>query len=339
MAVNAFSNPQFSVDATGSMKPSLSGANALTPTAAVQAKTKTAPQILRYPLKYLEGSADYLLIKVVEYKEPGFNRVGANNISLQTGTQALQRNIENPLYYINLPMPSDIDDKNSVNWGDDEMNAVTAGLVGASNKILGSNNYFKAAADAIQSAAKDAKTLSTAGAQDIVQAYFASKAVNVTGANTTPEGLLSRATGQVLNPNLELLFTGVNLRNFAFTFEFAPRDPDESKMVKDIIRTFKKSMAPKTTVGGQGGQAIGAGLFISAPNVFQLTFKTGKDDHPFLYKMKPCALTNMGVNYTASGTYATYADATPVHMRMTLEFSEINPIYAEDYEGVGGVGY
>jgi hypothetical protein len=39
----------------------------------------------------------------------------------------------------------------------------------------------------------------------------------------------------------------------------------------------------------------------------------------------------MGVNYTGSGTYATYSDATPVHMIMTLAFQELTPIYNEDY--------
>lgn len=340
MAVNAFSNPQFSVDATGSMKPSLNGANALTPKEAVQAKTKTAPQILRYPLKQLEGSTDYLLIKVVKYQPPGFaTQGGSNNISLQTGTQALQRNIESPLSYINLPIPGGIEDGNSVNWGDDNggINSIEAYGVKAIGNILQNPDAAKALAEEFKKIPGIAEKLSVSGAQDIVQQYFAGKLVNSLGGNVSTAGLLSRATGQVLNPNLELLFSGVNLRDFRFTFDFAPREPAESQMVKDIIRTFKKSMAPKTT--NASGQSLGAGLFISAPDVFQLTFKTGNQDHPFLYKMKPCALVNMGVNYTASGPYATYADATPVHMQMTLQFSELNPIYAEDYNGVGGVGY
>ena len=54
------------------------------------------------------------------------------------------------------------------------------------------------------------------------------------------------------------------------------------------------------------------------------------------------ALKNMGVNYTGSGTYATYEDTTPIHMQLSLSFQELNPIYAEDYEneeGKIGVGY
>jgi hypothetical protein len=69
---------------------------------------------------------------------------------------------------------------------------------------------------------------------------------------------------------------------------------------------------------------------------------SGGKHHPFLHRFKPCALTQMSVNYNGSAQYATYADATPVHMQLTLQFQELSPIYAEDYEteeGKYGVGY
>ena len=97
-------------------------------------------------------------------------------------------------------------------------------------------------------------------------------------------------------------------------------------------------MAAKKGAGtsGQGG------IFLRAPDVFQLKYidSNGKD-HPFLNRIKDCALTAMTVNYTNSGTYATYDDGTPVSIRMNLTFKELNPIYFEDYEDmVGpGVGY
>ena len=54
------------------------------------------------------------------------------------------------------------------------------------------------------------------------------------------------------------------------------------------------------------------------------------------------ALLNMAVNYAGAGTYATYDDATPVHMKLDLSFQELNPVYSEDYEteeGKEGVGF
>jgi hypothetical protein len=125
---------------------------------------------------------------------------------------------------------------------------------------------------------------------------------------------------------MELLFKGVQLRSFNFSFNLAPRDKNESREVKNIIRTFKKSMAARSSSGA------GAGLFISSPNIFQLEYRSGNIKHPFLHSFKPCALLNMGVDYTGSGSYATYEDATPVHMKLNLSFQEINPVYFSDYK-------
>jgi len=54
------------------------------------------------------------------------------------------------------------------------------------------------------------------------------------------------------------------------------------------------------------------------------------------------ALLNMAVNYTGAGTYATYDNTAPVHMKVNLSFQELNPIYSEDYEteeGKEGTGF
>jgi hypothetical protein len=296
----------------------------------------TAPALrYRYPQKSIGKDDDYLEIGVIEYVPPGFE-TGKNNLKLKTGTETNSN--KKARYTIQLPIPANIGDTNQVNWGDDSMNPLVAYGSEQIGDALKSGQLQKGIADVYNNTVSTAKEILTkGGGQDLISKYFQSQLVNSLGANTTPEGLLSRASGSVLNPNLELLFSGVNLRSFAFDFDFAPRNLEESNVVKQIIRIFKQSMAPKT-----GSNTSGAGLFIEAPNVFLLKYKTGSRDHPYLNKFKPCALTNMGVNYTGSGSYATYADKTPVHMKLNLSFTELNPIYNEDYNGIPlsqGVGY
>ena len=112
----------------------------------------------------------------------------------------------------------------------------------------------------------------------------------------------------------------------------------EGQEIKNIIRAFKQSMSPKKGQKGQGE----TGAFITSPDVFQLEYKSGGSAHKFLNRFKPMALDSMQVNYTASGTYATYSDATPIHMTMALSFKELSPIYNEDYDSTSGklgVGY
>ena len=92
--------------------------------------------------------------------------------------------------------------------------------------------------------------------------------------------------------------------------------------------------AKKNADQGQGG------IFLRAPDVFSLRYLHNGKDHPFLNRIKDCALTGLTVNYTGAGTYATYHDGAPVSMSMNMTFKELNPVYHEDYtDKIGGVGY
>ena len=287
---------------------------------------------LRYPNAQIENETDFLEIKVVKYEPPGFN---SKKFQQGTSSDSLAKNIETPLAYIYLPIPENIQDSNAVDWGSNSLNGIAARAVGVARDTIGQDNAGDAVKTLFTGGANLIGGLETAGIdQTKVQNFFAAKAVGALGFNVDAKGVISRATGQVLNPNMELLFNNVTLRSFNFEFDLAPRDKDESKTIKDMLRLFKKSMSAK-----KGGDQ---GIFISSPDVFKLCYKTGSENHKFLHNFKPMALLNMSVNYTGSGTYATYDDTTPVHMKLSLSFQELNPVYAEDYdteEGLLGVGY
>ena len=247
-------------------------------------------------------------------------------------------------YYIELPIPQQINDSNSVTWGENSMNLFQlAGLTGAKQLI---ENPGEAVGDLV-SVGKDVLGGQGGGSNvlglspdvaNALSAAVAGKAVNALGANISSRSVISRATGQILNSNKELLFEGVNIRQFPFNITFTPRSMGEADAVRQIIRKLKQSMSPKrgsTTVASASG-----GWLIQAPDAFILEYRRGKDIHPFLNRFKPTVLTSMSVNYTGAGTYASYADGNPVSLQMSLVFKELNPIYAEDYDKVeGGVGY
>ena len=298
----------------------------------------------RYPVARLDNDSDYLEIKIVEYKAPGTDVSGTGqSLRLQSSSESLKKNIENPLGTIFLPVPETVTDSNGVTWGESSLDGISATGVGLAKDLMGagsSGDFMKdlqevgnRGMNALNDFMKDDTTASA------IKAKFASMAVNALGGSVDPTKLLSRSTGSVLNPNMELLFNGVQLRSFNFDFDFVPRDENESKVIKNIIRTFKKSMNAKN--GSTGGDSS-SGLFIKSPDVFKLTYKTGRRNHKFLHKFKPMALINMAVNYTGAGTYATYDDTAPVHMQINLSFQELNPVYSEDYEteeGQEGTGF
>ena len=240
-------------------------------------------------------------------------------------------------YYVELPIPQQVNDATSVTWGEDTMNILQAAAAGLAQGVTENGIGFAASIKEV------AGNLNLDGvSEDTIRAIrtsLAGGALDALGANVNAQSLLGRATGQILNSNLELLFQGVTLRSFPFNITFSPRSRNESDIVKAIIRRLKVSMSAKS---GEKAFGMNGGVFLNPPDVFLLRYLSNGKDHPFLNVFKPCALTNMSVNYTGAGTYATYGDGTPVNIKVSLIFKEINPVYAEDYfepQGQSGVGF
>jgi len=282
------------------------------------------------------------LFEELEYKKV-YGQKGGNPLIQGDGKSAFQLKRASDQYSkgkvlnsVILPIPGNISDSQAVTYGEDNLNSIAAAAVGAVAKGVRGDNLLGSLSGIVNNVIGGTKEiLGSEGAGNASALFFGSMAANVFGANTSFEGLLSRTTGQIINPNLELLFTSVALRFFTLYFNFVPRSGPEGEAVKQIIRMFKKAMSAKS------GSDF-TNLTLAAPNVFRLTYKSGSANHPFLNKFKVMALDNMAVNYTASGQYATYDNGTPVHMQMQLSFKELNPIFAEEYDvgsGLEGVGY
>lgn len=292
---------------------------------------------LRYPLKNIGPQDDYFKIQVIEYKAPGLELTGG--FALRTTEQALGT-VKGSLATIILPMPANIQDNNAADWTSGTMNPLQASLANAAASAVLSDNIAGSIAESIKKFGVNiGSAVATGEGQGGVVAGSAAAAMQAALGQGDINQTISRAQGVVFNQNVELLFNGVSLRPaFQFTFDMVPRSKSESDRIKEIIRTFKQNMTPK-----KGDPSVaGGGLFVKAPNVFKLEYMSGRKIHPFLHRFKPCALTQMNVNYNGSAQYATYPDATPVHMQMTLQFQELSPIYAENYDEIpltGGVGF
>jgi len=244
-------------------------------------------------------------------------------------------------FYVELPIPKQVNDGNSCVWSGNSMNLFTlAGLDLATGLMKDPGSTVGDIQNVIDTLLKggDFDQLGLGSgeeAQNAIRSSLAGLAVGQFGS-ITPNSVMSRGMGKILNSNKELLFDGVNLREFKFDFTFTPRNKPEGQVAMKIIRNLKMAMAPKKgeTNSGSGG------ILINSPNLFLLQYLQGGTKHPFLNSFKPCALTSFSVNYTGAGTYSTYADGTPVHMKVAMSFKETNPIYEEDYEDTTmGVGF
>lgn len=149
----------------------------------------------------------------------------------------------------------------------------------------------------------------------------AAQALNALGGGQSFNSIASRLDGTILNPNMELLFKNPSLRNFSFQYLFLPRSRPEANQVMGIIRTLKLNMVPR----------VKANFFLGSPNVFQLEYMKGGSQHPFLNKFKLCALRTFDVQYAPLGTYATFPDGVMQAYRVNMQFTELDPVYDEDY--------
>ena len=150
------------------------------------------------------------------------------------------------------------------------------------------------------------------------------------GVNLSADEVLARSTGKILNPNAELLFQGPVLRDFGFKFLMIARSEDEAEEIRKIIKFFKVGAAP---VFSDGPALLGT------PNVFQLEYKAGKRRLNTVNRFNEMALRTITVDYAPDGFWSAYQDSHPVAVVMSLQFSELRPLYRVDHEFGGEVGY
>lgn len=301
-----------------------------------------AGKLMRYPTDMIDSSMDYFKIEILKNIKAGggisgLAGDGGSLSNLGTGSkrakQISDQYTDKPAEKtIILPIPGNIQDNNGAQWGENKLNDFAAAALGIVGSVVETDNLKDIPGNVTK---KMTELQSSGGGSDVAnyaKMVAATTAVNALGANVTIGGLLSRSSGQVINQNLEMVFGGVTIRSFNFGWDLVPRSREEAYVVKSIIKNLKIHTAAKLDNEGMG--------FLNAPDIFRIGYFKGGTPHPFLNRFKTCALTNMSVNYTGSGTYATYDDGTPVHMKLDLSFKELNPIYREDHEAVtDAVGY
>ena len=291
-----------------------------------------------YPITLRRGQQDRLRISVIKFKPKGMNakvtgfadrnsrmvaQGSRSDITSKTGGTLDTDFIEvgggrrgfrgrTSIGSVTLPVNTVLD-QNKTDWGSNSLNA---GQIVVANVALtamndGLNKAGAGTGDTLAALAGDKE------AQDAVKQFFVGQATGV-------KGILARTSGSVINPNMELIFKGPQLRSFGFTYLLSPRDPKEAREILKIIRMFKQSMAPQTTESN---------LFLKAPNTYRLEYHSAGRNrgHSYLPKIKECALLTFDVNYTPNNTYMTYEDSSMVQYSITFGFQELDPIYNADY--------
>jgi len=181
----------------------------------------------------------------------------------------------------------------------------------------------------------------------------AASAAAGTTSNALAPGLKELAfvqAGKIVTDKMELVFEGVERRNFNFEFNFIPKSQNESKQVDAIVNAFKIAMLPEYTssfgpvvgtalgVGNSGGVDTGQDRTLSIPTTMDIKYymqtQNGTPvENRYLNRISTCYLQDMEVEYGGERYTAYEYDGSkgspPQQTKLTLSFQEIEIITKE----------
>lgn len=124
--------------------------------------------------------------------------------------------------------------------------------------------------------------------------------------------------GTIVNPFMEMTFSGVQNRQFSFNFKFTPRDQNEAMEVEKIVEAFRIHQAPEGKYDKENNTA-----YWLYPSEFDITFLHQGVENSHIRKISTCVLTSISVDHsTDAGTFATFEGGYPVQTNMSLNFTE-----------------
>lgn len=301
------------------------------------------PSHIRYPYDMQVGeNQDYVLFSFYDYKPPFQNRKVPSQEALNetlaqynnTGYSSEYFKADSQVFpQIVMYMPQDIQDAFKADWQGKAFGSATASMLAAAGKTGGMNKL---------------KQLAEAGAEQLQKApinaaaqAITTLATSITGDSISTGDIFAGISGVVRNPNVELLFEKMNLRTFDLKFKMAPYSRNDAQSMEAIVQIFKQAMLPSYDLGsrkvfGVTGE-VGAvqGGFIAVPKICSVNFMRGGGHNRHLPKYKMCAITDVKVNYTPDGTYASFQGGSPVAMELQIQFMETKLVFSEDIQDRG----
>lgn len=282
---------------------------------------QASTNVLKYPSNPIAGDTDYIVFGFYKYDPPFGRGAGGDGTAPIESASAgydlyAQSGIpKTPTFgSILLYMPEDIQSQYSAKWSGAGFGSAYAGLA----RVVGTDMSPDSIGAAIESVPGMIKTAVFDKIREGVN--------KLTNANVGINQFIGGISGTVLNPNVEMMYDAPDLRGFDLTFKMTPRSKQEADVIRKICNRFKKAMLP--TFGGQAlFGTVQAPNLLTIPSVCQVSFMKGNDLHPFLPQYKLCAITDVSVNYTPDGSYATFAGGSPVATQLKITFKEMKLIF------------
>ena len=242
-----------------------------------------------------------------------------------------------------LPIPENIEVSDDLKWTDTEVGIVgrfapeiAKGLAGGGDGAL---------TDSVQ-------TFARVGKVSLIKSL-----IKKMGAD--PNAATANINGKIINPYVEQVFGGINLRQFNFEWKLVPRNRGEHKAIQKIITYLRAAAMPDTSdtftdstsstaaqnfVGSTVDDTAGfsdTDRWLIVPKLFHLQWRqpSGRE-LTSLPKIKKCVCKNISVTYTPDAVWATHlldenGNPAPVAYNLRMDFGETEIIKSSDVSQKG----
>jgi hypothetical protein len=175
--------------------------------------------------------------------------------------------------------------------------------------------------------------------------FIASRALQNFGGNAGA-AVFAAATGTVVNPQLEMIYTSPSFREFRFDFMMYPRSSKEALEIHKILNRLRFHQAPEILQEGAAG-GLGA-FFLVPPSEFDIKFYYNGRINPNIPPISTCVLTTIDTDYAPNGWSAYEVPSTvgvptlgktgmPVGIKLSLVFQETEILTKQTYNDNGGL--
>lgn len=295
----------------------------------------TSASAIRKENRFSNEVIDYLKLDIFK----GDTKGGFNAI------QAEEAQLGEPIY---LYLPNKLSEQYSAKYNGVELGEVGAAAVGIAGDAIAAGGLPDSIGNQVAAAAQAAKpSIGYKIGADVIN-----KAVGLTGANPGLDrnSLSALTTGKVFNPYEEAIFQGTGFRNHSFNFKMVPKNTTDVETIVKIIDKLRIAMLP-----GKDGKS-----WLTIPDYFRMSIirhvssptqdkvkNPGTGEAPGVIQKlmsfpSKMVLTNMGVDYSPDGNYASLQtqnfvsrdfDYGPVSYNISLSFQETSYLTKESYKG------
>ena len=229
-----------------------------------------------------------------------------------------------------LYMPEGIDFSDNISYGDDQFgvtgalveSAVSDGRLNAMGALKGIAGIGVSTAGMLQGGEASANAAASLALQRTA------KRIPMVGEMLSSSAGMKavQSMTRVINaPNSRVLFEGVGMRSFSFSFNLIAATPQQSIDIKKIVKFFRSEAYPDALTTAINNVNVEMGLRYPDRFIIDMMY----NDKRVFTKLKPCYLTGISVKYNAEQN-TMHADGAPTKVDLTLSFKESLALNKQD---------